>query len=208
MPETLPCCTWFSKPLRWTPPSRMIQRTLLSLLVVLPFCCSASAQVVVPGLRFGSSMSVFTTFTDVKPNYQYFTDLAVYGFSAGGFIQSHHVIGLELRGSITRWGGGQHEEAALGGPRAALHLGRFSPYIAGLGGAGNVWIGQDHPPPGHERKSKEALGPQWTILGGLDFHLHRRWSLRAAELSYSHVYTDHQTVRPIGASAGIVYRFR
>jgi hypothetical protein len=88
---------------------------------------SASAQVQIPQLREGPHISLFATFADVKPNHNYYRDYAVYGFSTGAYLQTRHILGGELRGSITRWGAGQHEESILVGPRAALHFGRFSP---------------------------------------------------------------------------------
>jgi hypothetical protein len=207
MPTNLPWITWLSKLLPDALRGPHAQRVIACLLVVLPFTCCAKAQVV-PALRYGSQISGFATFTDIKPNYQYFTDLAVYGFTVGGYLQTRKVLGVEVRGSIARWGGVQHEESAVGGARAALHHGRFSPYVAILGGGGHVWIAQNHPAPGEERISKSYLGPQWTVLGGLDFHLRHRWSIRAAEFSYSNIYVDNQTLRPLGVRAGIVYRFR
>jgi hypothetical protein len=208
MPRKMPWFAWLSKLLPDALRGPLALRIVTCLLVVLPFTSSAQAQVVVPGLRFGSSIAGFGTFTGIKPNYQYFTDNAVYGFTIGGYLQTRSIIGVEIRGSVAKWGSVQHEEAALAGPRAALHLGRFSPYVGILGGGGHVWIAQNHPLPGHERISTAALGPQWTVLGGIDVHFLHKWSIRAGELTYSRVYTDHETVRPLGASAGIVYRFR
>jgi hypothetical protein len=162
---------------------------------------------VIPAFRTPLNISIFGTFTDVKPNKEYFTDLAVYGFSAGGYLQTRHVLGVEIRGSITRWGGGQHEESALGGPRAALHVGNFSPYVGVLGGGGNAWSWNyrrttELPPP----RKLEDTGLQWTALGGLDVHIRHRISLRIGEVSYSRLYVKGKTITPVGASAGIVYR--
>jgi hypothetical protein len=208
MPKKLSSIAWLSKLLPDALRGPLAQRVILAVLVVLPFTPSAKAQVVVPGLRFGTQLAGFGTFTGIKPNYQFYTDNAVYGFTLGGYLQTRKILGLEVRGSVAKWGSVQHEEAALGGPRAALHLGRFSPYVSFLGGGGHVWVAQNHPLPGQERISKSYLGPQWTILGGIDVHFRHKWSIRAGELSYSHVYADSQVVRPLGASAGVVYRFR
>jgi hypothetical protein len=167
---------------------------------------SVSAQVI-PAFKAPPNIAIFGGFTDVKPNYVSFSDYAVYGFSAGGYMQTRHIVGLEIRGSITRWGGGQHEESALAGPRASLHFRHFSPYVAFLGGGGNTWSWNNPAKPGlpTPRKSEET-SPQWSILGGLDVHLKRRLSLRMGEVSYSQIYRTDKTITPISASAGIVYR--
>jgi hypothetical protein len=167
---------------------------------------SASAQVI-PALSVGPRIAVFGSFTDVKPNYVSFSDFAVYGFSAGGYLQTRHVIGAEVRGSITRWGGYQHEESAMAGPRASLHFGHFSPYVALLGGGANSWSWNHPPKPGLPKPVNiEEVGPQWSILGGIDVHFKNRLSLRMGELSYSQIYRSDKTITPISASAGIVYR--
>ena len=167
---------------------------------------SASAQVI-PAMRVGPRTALFGSFTDVKPDYVSFSDFAVYGFSAGGYLQTRHVIGAEVRGSITRWGGGQHEESALAGARASLHFGHFSPYVALLGGGGNTWSWSNPPKPGLPTPAKvEETSPQWSILGGLDVYLKNRLSLRMGEFSYSEVYRKEKTLTPLSVSAGIVYR--
>ena len=51
---------------------------------------SASAQVI-PAIRVAPRTAVFGSFTDVKPDYVSFSDFAVYGFSAGGYLQTGHV---------------------------------------------------------------------------------------------------------------------
>jgi hypothetical protein len=167
---------------------------------------SGSAQVI-PALKAPPNIAIFGGFTTVKPNYVSFSDYAVYGFSAGGYLQTRHIVGLEIRGSITRWGGGQHEESALAGPRASLHFHHFSPYVAFLGGGGNTWSWNNPAGPGLPTPKKtEETSPQWSILGGLDLHLKRRLSLRIGEISYSQIYRTDKTITPISASAGIVYR--
>jgi hypothetical protein len=167
---------------------------------------SASAQII-PALKAPPRIAIFGSFTDVKPNFRSFSDYAVYGFSAGGYLQTRHVIGVEIRGSITRWGGYQHQESAMAGPRASLHFGHFSPYVAFLGGGANSWSWTNPPKPGLPKPQNiEEVGPAWSILGGIDFHLKNRLSLRMGELSYSQIYRNGETITPISASAGIVYR--
>ncbi len=182
-----------------------LARNVLALLFSVT-AYSASAQVI-PAFKVPPRIAIFGSFTDVKPNYISFSDFAVYGFSAGGYLQTPHVIGAEVRGSITRWGGHQHQESALAGPRASLHFGHYAPYVALLGGGGNTWAFNHAPKPGLPKPvNTEETSLQWSILGGVDVHLKNRLSLRIGDFSYSQIYRKEQTLTPISASVGIVYR--
>jgi hypothetical protein len=162
----------------------------------------ASAQVG-PALRRAPDISIFATATDAKPNFHYLYDRAVYGFSAGGFWQTRRLLGVEVRGSILKWGSDQHEESALAGPRVAKRFGRLTPYACGLVGAGNAWSRNlpDKPP-----FIIEAVGLQWSILGGVDVRLAHHFRVRVGELGYSQIYLADRTLKVLTASAGIVYR--
>jgi hypothetical protein len=163
----------------------------------------ASAQVG-PAARQAPNISVFATATGAKPNFRYLYDRAVYGFSAGGFWQTRRLLGVEVRGSILKWGSDQHEESALAGPRVAMRFGRFTPYGCGLVGAGNAW---SRNLPGKQPPFIiEAVGLQWSILGGVDVRLAHRLRIRVGELAYSKIYLSERTLSPINASAGLVYR--
>ncbi|HEV2275814.1 MAG TPA: hypothetical protein VGR96_16705 [Acidobacteriaceae bacterium] len=152
-------------------------------------------------------MSAFATFTDVKPDFRYYGDLAVYGISAGGIIQTRHFYGAEARGTLLRMGGMEHQESLLGGPRAALHFSHLTPYGAFLGGVGNAWWWNNPRHTGQpEPKLDEAIGPEWSLLGGVDLHFNRRLSFRLGEFSYSKIYVTNRTLTPLGASAGFVFR--
>jgi hypothetical protein len=176
----------------------------LKLLVIL--LCSlhgywASCQEI-PSVSQPLRMAVFGTFTDIKPTFQVVGDLAVWGFTAGGYIQTPHVLGVELRGSITKWGGPLHQEALALGPRAALHFGRFTPYTAVLVGVTNSW--EYHNP--QKPVPTERASPALTALGGVDFHMSHHISLRLGEVSYSRIHRSDVDLNSFGASAGIVYR--
>ncbi len=184
-------------------------RYLLSALPMLTLALvSPAGGQVIPAMKAPSQVSVFATFTDAKPDFRHWGDEAVYGFSAGGMIQSRHILGAELRGTIVRWGDGhEHQEYVLAGPRAALHVGRLSPYVSGLGGYAHAWEWRDMPRKWKPKpKLDEGFGPQWAILGGLDVHLTHHFSLRAGELGYSYIYANTSTMKQLSASAGIVYR--
>jgi len=173
--------------------------TVLCLLAVPQF---AAAQVSIAA-RPAPDISIFAIATDAKPNFRYLYDRAVYGFSAGGFLQTRHLIGVEVRGSLLKWGSDQHEESALVGPRAALRLGRITPYVSGLVGAGNAW---SRNLPGHPPFIIEEVGGQWSVLGGIDIRLNRHLRLRVGELAYSRIYLSERTLSALNASAGFVYR--
>lgn len=162
----------------------------------------ASAQVG-PAARMAPDISIFATATDAKPNFRYLYDRAVYGFSAGGFWQTRHILGVELRGSILKWGSDQHEESALAGPRAARRFGRFTVYGCGLVGVGNAW---SRNLPGKPPLIIEDVGLQWSVLGGVDFRLAHHLRLRVGELGYSKIYLPTRTLTALTASAGLVYR--
>jgi hypothetical protein len=162
----------------------------------------ASAQVG-PAARLAPDISIFATATDAKPNFHYLYDRAVYGFSAGGFWQTRHILGVEVRGSILKWGSNQHEESALAGPRAARRFGRITPYGCGLVGAGNAW---SRNLPGKTPFIIEDVGLQWSILGGVDYRLAHHFRLRVGELGYSKIYLPDRTLTALTASAGLVYR--
>jgi hypothetical protein len=187
------------------------KHSLVWILVAFLFWITAhgiSAQVV-PARHRNPDVSIFSTFTDAKPDFRHYKDYAVYGFSLGGFVQTHHVVGVEVRGSVLRWGGGGHQESALAGPRAALHFGRISPYASVLVGAANAWWYSNPPGKGLPTpRAMEGVGFQWSLLGGVDVRVNHSISLRAGELGYSKIYEDGKTLTPLYASAGIVYRFR
>jgi hypothetical protein len=188
-----------------------IKNSLLGTALVLllsTVAYSGSAQVI-PQLKSPPRISAFSTYTSVKPDYQYYGDFAVSGVTLGAFLQSRHVWGIEARGSVMRWGGLEHEESALAGPRFSMHFGRFSPYLCALGGEANAWRWRNPRHTGQpEPKLDEALGPQWSTVGGLDIYLQHRFVIRMGEISYSKTYLNHWTMTPLTASAGIVYRLR
>jgi hypothetical protein len=180
-------------------------RTALALLFAAAGC-SAQAQVV-PAISAIGNVSAFATFTTVKPDYGYYGDLAVYGVSFGGFLQTRHLVGLEARSSLLRSGGIEHEETALAGPRFVLHFANVTPYVSVLGGVANAWRWSNPPNKGDPPpRVLGGFGPQWSVLGGLDVRLNHRFVVRMGELSYAKTYVKDWALTPLTASAGIVYR--
>jgi hypothetical protein len=167
---------------------------------------SASAQVV-PGMRTPPNISLFGTFTAVKPNTSSYGDFAVYGFSAGGFLQLRHLVGVEVRGSLQRSQGLEHQESALAGPRFAMHFGHISPYVSVLGGVANAWRWSRPPVSGQPwPQLYGGFGPEWSVVGGLDVHLTRHMVMRMGEVSYSKIYLKDWNATPLGVGAGLVFR--
>lgn len=178
----------------------ILQFTTALILFGAPHIVSAQVG---PAARLAPNISIFATATDAKPNFHYLYDRAVYGFSAGGFWQTRRILGVEVRGSILKWGSDQHEESALAGPRAAMRFGRLTPYGCGLVGAGNAW---SRNLPGKPPFIVEAVGFQWSIVGGVDVRLAHHVRLRVGELAYSQIYLTGRTLNALNASAGLVYR--
>lgn len=179
----------------------------LSLVLVMTLATYRAHAQVVPTLRLPTRFSVFTTFTDVKPHFGYYDDRAVWGLTAGGIMQLPRLGGVEVRGSIARFGGLSHQESALIGPRVALHVFHVTPYGSLLFGEGNGWW-WSNPPIKNKPKPEldEGRGFQWSVVGGLDFHLHNRLSLRIGELSFSRLYIPGRNMTPLSASSGLVFR--
>ena len=168
---------------------------------------SALAQAV-PPVRYAPRPSVFTEFTVGKPDFGNYGDLAVYGFTTGGYTESSHIFGLETRGTILRSGGYDHAESALIGVRAPLHFARFSPYLSLLGGGGHAWWYTNAPGKGPTPVQRKGVGPEWMAVAGIDVYMNRRISLRVGELSYANVQMGSRTLTSLSASAGVVYRPR
>ncbi len=180
-------------------------RTALALLFSAA-AYTASAQVI-PAISAIGNISAFGTFTTVKPDYGYYGDLAVYGISFGGFMQTRHIVGLEARSSLLRSGGIEHEETALVGPRFVMRFANVSPYVSVLGGVANAWRWSNPPNKGDPPpRMLGGFGPQWSVLGGLDVRVNRRFVVRMGEISYAKTYTKSWALTPLTASAGIVYR--
>jgi hypothetical protein len=183
-----------------------LRRAALALLFAAA-ACSASAQTVIPGLVARPDISVYGTLpVNVSPDFGYFAPV-LFGYSLGGFYQTQHLIGVEVRGAIQRRFNTQHQESALAGPRLSMHFGPFSPYVSALGGAGNGWRYLNPPIVGVRNvQPVEGLGPQWTIVGGTDFHLNHHLGFRLGEISYSKNYLKNWSLAPVNLTAGIVYR--
>jgi hypothetical protein len=185
------------------------RQSLLRAAVALVFsvaACSASAQVV-PAFGGKPDISVFGTLpVNFTPDFGYFAPV-LFGYQLGGFVQTRHVFGIEIRGTIQRRANTQHQESALGGPRFALHYGPFAPYVSVLGGGGNGWRYLNPPIVGIKNPQPlEGLGPQWTVVGGVDFRMSHRWRARLGEISYSKNYLKNWNLTSLNFTAGLVYR--
>ena len=124
-----------------------------------------------------------------------------YGYSLGGFVQTPHLWGLEVRGAYLRWGSDESRFDALAGPRVAFRFRRFSPY-------GDVLIGLGHPlarPNGPKSRLISGTGSEVKLLGGVDYYSTHHLSVRLGEISFAEYYALAKGVSAIDVSAGLVY---
>src|ERR1700679_1331693 len=95
--------------------------------LLLMLCVSthrASSQVSFPGLHSDPHLSFFGTFTNLKPDYQYYGDYAAVGVPSGVFMQTSHILGggVEMENSASRGGAGTKTGRRI---RAAMVHGRW-----------------------------------------------------------------------------------
>jgi hypothetical protein len=124
-----------------------------------------------------------------------------YGYSLGGFVQTPHLWGLEVRGAYLRWGSDESRFDAMAGPRVALRFARFSPYGAVLLGAGHPLARLNGP----NSQLESNTGAELKVLGGVDYYAGRHFSIRLGELSFSEYYALPKGVSAIDVSGGIAY---
>jgi hypothetical protein len=124
-----------------------------------------------------------------------------YGYSLGGFVQTPHLVGLEVRGTYLRWGSAESRFDAMAGPRVSLHFARFSPYGAVLVGAGHPIVRVDGP----RSRVEGANCVELKLLSGVDYYATHHLSIRLGEISFSRYYAFPKRVRAIDVSAGFVY---
>jgi hypothetical protein len=180
----------------------------IALVLCLVYAFHGASAQVIPALQMAPTYSAYATFTDMKPAFQTWKDNSVYGISAGVVMQTPHLWGLDTKASYMALGGLDHQESLLSGPRIAVHLGRFVPYVSVLGGAANAWQWSNYPLKGLPTPKLEGgFGTEWSVVGGLGLSFHHRVSVRVGELSYGKIYLSKgRTLTPIAASAGVVIR--
>ena len=175
---------------------RVLGRTIgFLVLLYMPSC--GSAQSLQP-VRNPPSIHVFGTYnlgsSDFGVNHSA-------GYGIGGYVQSLHLWGGELRGSYQRWGYQERRYDAVFGPRIVVHRGRFSPYGEFLGGTGHQ-IKWHHNDP---LSFHSNTGGEWKVLGGVDFYAGHHYSVRFGEVAFSRLYV-FQGVSAVDFTAGVVYR--
>jgi hypothetical protein len=190
--------------------SGLRRKWLLTAALFAAFSTAMGSAQVIPGLVMRSDTSVYVTMPfNVTPNFAPYDSNVLFGYSLGGYYQTRHILGAEIRGSIQRRGNAQHQESALAGPRAAFHFGKFTPYTSFLIGAGNGWRFAEQPPAGTKPpKPIEGMGAQWTMVGGVDVHLTRNFALRMGEVSYTKLYLKNWNLSPVNLTGGVIWRLR
>ncbi len=161
--------------------------------------CAVSAQVV-PEMRGPLTIHLLGTYTYGSSDGGTHNN---YGYSLGGFVQTSHLWGLEVRGTYLRWGSDESRFDAMAGPRAAMHFARFSPY-------GAVLVGVGHPlarPNGPKSRLESGNGSELKLLGGVDYYATHHLSIRLGEISFAEYYALSKRVSAVDLSAGLVYHF-
>jgi hypothetical protein len=169
----------------------------ISVLLLVLTSLLAGGQVV-PMMRIPVTIHVFGTYTD---GFSSGGRQNNYGYSLGGFVQTPHLLGLEVRGAYLRWGSAESRFDALAGPRVALHYVRFSPYGAVLGGVGHPIARTNGP----KSPLESGTGAEWKLLGGVDYYATHHFSVRLGEISYAECYALPRAVRAVDFSAGVVF---
>jgi hypothetical protein len=174
---------------------------VFSLSIILATVSAPAFPQVAPAATGGNSgrIFVFGEFSAGRPNYG---DEFLLGPTLGGYIRFSHLIGVEARGSILRWGPSPlHQATALFGPRVQLTLGRFVPY-----GSFDVGIGHAVYPVSYTSRqltSSDAFA--WQVAGGVDYRLNRRFKLRLGEYTYGSISVLNG-LNPKTFSSGVVVR--
>ena len=143
-------------------------------------------------LDLGGTVSVFDP--DYVPNKL---------VGVGGYLDLNvfHGVGVEAEGRWQRWHTYEDitQDNYLIGPRIKIkHFWKTQPYVKVLGGFTHMNFEYGY-----------ATGRFTTIAmgGGVDIHLSRRWSVRAADFEYQEWPTFlSSSLSPYGVSSGISYR--
>jgi hypothetical protein len=177
--------------------------TLLFLLCACEASLCAQAVPSATSARWNLVSGAFVTASTVNTQFPFYADNAL-GFNFGAFVRLPHLVGAEVRGSFYPISA-RFSQAPF---TAGFHIaGRRSPGIRwqpfGYIGGG-VSRAQDSGPT--YQPMPVSWSPCWQASGGLDFSF-GRFSLRAAELSWTETYGPRNDLRSLSASTGFVYRF-
>ena len=177
--------------------------------VVMLFLCATKISLwgqAVPSATseyWNPDAGAFVTASAVNTQLPFYADNAL-GFNFGAFIQSPHRVGAEVRGSFYPISARFSQAPITAGLRI---VGRRSSNVRlqpfGYIGGG-VSRAQDSGPT--YRPMGANWSPCWQASAGLDFSF-GRFSLRAAELSWTQTSGPRNDLRSLSASTGLVYRF-
>ena len=189
--------------LRWIR-AQLRRRSFVALLVVAGgYAVHADAQIS-EGTGYLSSTMVFGTFGGENTNLPAYSDNAL-GFDLGASFQPHPLVGLEFRGGAYPFSARYVQMEFTGGYRIEKQT------AFGFAYAPFAYIGG-----GWARSQDKGLGntqyppmwdPCWQADMGFDRTYHS-FSWRVAQISWRETYTQLHSLRSIGLSTGIVYRFQ
>jgi hypothetical protein len=164
----------------------------------------AHCQVVVDGAGLRSDAAAFMTVGGENTQLPYYADNAL-GFDAGVTYQPRVLVGMEFRAGAY--------------PVSARYV--QMPFTAGYRVAGHSFFGFPYSPfayigGGVSRSQDKGTGhleyaPQFERCWQSDVGLDRKYgsfAWRVAQVSYRQTFTPLHTLRSVGLSTGIVYRFK
>lgn len=152
-----------------------------------------------------SQVSVYVDLSASKltggtPQYTVATDV-LYGPTVGitkSFVGGHHMsLGGDIRGTFVG-GAGKRLDGLVVGPRFALAVKKFSPYIEGM-------VGFARYNDGLNTKTSSTTDAQIQVNSGIDYKLSKSFDWRAFEYGYSQFYGNSGNYNPKTFSTGVVY---
>ena len=177
------------------------RRNLFALCVLFAAVSLPSLSQVAPSATGETSGRgyVFGEFTAGRPDYG--TDF-LFGPTVGGYFRLSHLLAVEARGAILRWGPSRyHQETALFGPMVQIPVKRIVPYVAFDAGVGHA----TYPVVPGLPTLTGSTGFAWQFVGGVDYQMNRRYSLRLGEFTYGSIGVLNG-LSPESFSAGVVVR--
>jgi opacity protein-like surface antigen len=170
------------------------------------FAAVAAGQTEYSGRGAGASLWVGGDYANFKAGFPIDSNTRLQGIGAFATYTRNHWLGFDANVRFFNFGGwnGQTQQDYLLGPRYTfLHSDKYHPFASFEAGMVKIQY-----PFGMGTGTSFALAPG----GGLDYHLNRKWSVRAAYqfqiLTNSPDFTDEPKfgIRPNGFIGGVSYR--
>ncbi|SNS37215.1 hypothetical protein SAMN05421770_101700 [Granulicella rosea] len=125
----------------------------------------------------------------------------LYGPTVGvtkSLVGGHHLfLAADIRGTFTG-GSGQRMDGVVVGPRVAIPVKKFAPYIEGM-------VGFARYNDGRNTSVSSTTDAQIQINSGIDYQVSKQFDWRAFEYGYEQFYGIGGNFNPKTFSTGIVY---